>query len=102
MNEKESAKRILIIEDQLSDAELIHREVEKELGPCETRVVETREGLLEALDAFNPDLIVSDYLLPLFDGMSALKVSVERTPDTPFIVCTGSLNEEIAVACMNA
>jgi len=60
--------------------------------------VETREAYLAALDElFCPALIVSDYRLPHFDGMNALKLAVERCPDVPFIILTGSMNEDTAV-----
>ncbi|MGA7743985.1 MAG: response regulator, partial [Polyangia bacterium] len=94
--------RILIVEDLPTDAELCEREIRKTLGSCEFLRVETREEYLAALDKFCPALIVSDYQLPLFDGMTALKLAVERCPDVPFIVLTGSMNEDTAVECMKA
>jgi len=94
--------RVLIVEDLPTDAELSEREVGKALGSCEFRRVETREAYLTALDEFRPALIVSDYSLPHFDGMSALKLAVERCPDVPFIILTGSMNEDTAVECMKA
>jgi two-component sensor histidine kinase/DNA-binding response OmpR family regulator len=93
---------ILIVEDLPSDAELCRREIEKVLPSCEFRCVESREEFLEALDSFKPDIIVSDYKLPNFDGMKALKIALERVPDTPFIIATGSMNEDTAVECMKA
>jgi PAS domain S-box-containing protein len=94
--------RVLIVEDLPTDAELSEREVGKALGACEFRRVETREAYLAALDEFCPALIVSDYRLPHFDGMNALKLAVERCPDVPFIILTGSMNEDTAVECMKA
>jgi len=94
--------RVLIVEDLPADAELSEREIRKALGSCEFRRVETREGYVAALDEFRPALIVSDYRLPLFDGMTALKLAVERCPDVPFVVFTGSRNEDTAVECMKA
>ena len=94
--------RVLIVEDLPTDAELSEREVGKALGACEFRRVETREAYLAALDEFRPALIVSDYRLPFFDGMTALKLAVERCPDVPFVVITGSMNEDTAVECMKA
>ncbi len=52
--------------------------------------------------SFDPHLILSDYQLPHFDGFSALLLAVERRPEIPFILVTGSLNEETAVDCMKA
>jgi len=94
--------RVLIIEDLPSDAELAEREISKELGECEFRVVQTRDQFLAALEEFVPDVIISDYMLPRFDGMTALSLALEHLPDVPFIVFTGSMNEDTAVHCMKA
>jgi len=92
--------RILIVEDLPTDAALCEREVRQVLPISEFRCVETEEDFLNALDAFQPDLILSDYSMPRFDGMAALLLARARTPETPFIILTGSMNEETAVACM--
>ncbi len=94
--------RILNVEDMASDSELAEREVRKVLPDCEFRRVETREEYLKALDDFKPHLIISDYSLPTFDGLTALKLLLERTSLIPLIILTGSLNEDIAVECMKA
>ena len=93
---------ILIVEDVPTDAELAEREVRQVLPDCEFLRVETREEFLAALSSFRPDVILSDYMLPSFDGMAALKLAQEHTPDVPFILVTGSMNEETAVECMKA
>ncbi|HBJ74358.1 MAG TPA: PAS sensor protein [Syntrophaceae bacterium] len=93
---------ILIVEDMPTDAELCEREVRQVLPISEFRCVETEEDFLNALDAFQPDLILSDYSMPRFDGMTALLLARARTPETPFVILTGSMNEETAVACMKA
>ena len=64
--------------------------------------VDTKEAFLKALEEFRPDLIISDYAMPEFDGMQALKLSLAHDPNLPFIIFTGSMNEETAVACMKA
>ncbi|MEW6702523.1 MAG: PAS domain S-box protein, partial [Bacteroidota bacterium] len=94
--------RILIAEDVPTDAELEVREVKKVLGNCTFKRVETKEDFLKALDEFKPDLILSDYQMPGFDGLTALKLALEKTPITPLIIVTGSMNEDIAVECMKA
>ncbi len=99
MNDK---TRILIVEDLPTDAELNEREVRRAMPDCEFQCVETREDFLAALESFQPDLILSDYKLPRFDGMEALQLALEHAPDTPFIIITGSMNEETAVECMKA
>jgi PAS domain S-box-containing protein len=99
---RNSPIRVLTVEDLPTDAELAERELQKELGQCEFRRVETREGFLQALDAFHPELIVSDFKLPQFDGLAALELARELVPDVPFIMLTGSMNEDTAVDCMKA
>ncbi|HJR79130.1 MAG TPA: PAS domain S-box protein [Anaerolineales bacterium] len=94
--------RILIVEDTEADADLARREIRKMIKDCEFQCVDTREDYLEALEAFRPDLILSDYHLPHFDGMTALRLASERSPFTPLIIWTGSLSEDIAVDCMKA
>jgi PAS domain S-box-containing protein len=94
--------RILILEDVPMDAELVEYELRRSSIPFEARRVDTREGFLSELDVFHPDLILSDYTLPRFDGMAALDLARERAPTVPFLIVTGSVNEETAVGCMKA
>src|SRR5215208_2915983 len=94
--------RILILEDVPMDAELVEYELERANIPFLSRRVDSRDGFLRELDAFSPDLILSDYTLPRFDGMSALSLARERAPSIPFLIVTGSVNEETAVGCMKA
>ena len=98
----ETTYRVLIVEDIPTDAELNEREIKQVLTPCIFERVETKEAFLKALDEFKPDLIISDYMMPSFDGMTALKLTLKRTPLTPFIIVTGSMNEDTAVDCMKA
>jgi PAS domain S-box-containing protein len=94
--------KILFVEDLPSDAELAVMELQKEGLRFEHIRVETRDEFIEALNEFKPDLIISDYLMPSFNGLLALKISKEFDPETPFILCTGSINEETAVECIKA
>ena len=94
--------RILIVEDSSTDADLASREIRRALGDCVFEYVETREAFLTALDTFRPDLVVSDYTMPHFDGLMALKLTLERAPLTPVIIWTGSINEDVAVECIKA
>jgi two-component system cell cycle sensor histidine kinase/response regulator CckA len=93
---------VLILEDVPTDAELVIRELRKEKIDLTSRVVETKEDFLRELKEFAPDIIISDYKLPQFNGMQALELVKELTPTTPFIICTGSLTEETAVECMKS
>ena len=88
---------ILILEDVPTDAELIRYELTDAgitFTPC---CVADRASYLKALDEFGPDIILSDYSLPSFDGLSALKLAVSKCPDVPFIFVSGALGEETAV-----
>ena len=98
----EKIYRVLIVEDIPTDAELNERAVQEILNPCIFERVETEADFLKALDEFKPDIILSDYSMPSFNGLRALKLSLESTPLTPFILVTGSLNEDTAVDCMKA
>ena len=88
--------RILLLEDSDLDAELITLHLRKgDIAHDVTRVA-TREDYVEALsDKY--DLILADYSLPTFDGLTALTIAHERTPETPFIFVSGTLGEEIAI-----
>ena len=97
-----SPLRILILEDVPMDAELVEYELERARIPFAARRVDTRESFLREIDEFEPDLILSDYTLPRFDGMAALALARERAPSVPFLIVTGSVNEETAVGCMKA
>lgn len=94
--------RILIAEDLPTDADLAEREIKKAIANPEFRRVETEEDFVEALENFQPHLVVSDYQMPKFNGMRALQITLEKTPLTPLIILTGSMNEETAVECMKA
>jgi PAS domain S-box-containing protein len=99
---QDATLRILILEDVPMDAELVEYELERARMPFESLRVDSREGFLQALEEFCPDLILSDYTLPRFDGMAALSLARERAPSIPFLIVTGSVNEETAVGCMKA
>jgi len=98
----EKKLHVLIVEDLPSDAELAERELRTVLKNYTVQVVETEEGFTQSLRTFKPDLIISDYQMPKFDGLSALKIIQEKSPLTPFVILTGSMNEATAVECMKA
>src|SRR5215213_10202861 len=94
--------RILIVEDKAADADLAKYAIQKVLEDCEFQVVETRQDFLNALEVFQPEVILSDYSLPRFDGMKALNLAHKHAPLTPLIIWTGSIGEDVAVECMKA
>lgn len=91
---------ILFLEDSVYDLKLMERELIYDGLVYLARRVETRADFLQQLTEFSPDLILADYHLPQFDGVSALLLTQELAPLTPVIIVTGGLNEEIAVNCM--
>ena len=90
---------VLILEDRISDAELVKIQFDELDFETEYRVTETKEEYLHFLESFNPDLIISDFNLPRFDGLKALNLLRNTLGDeiTPFIYVTGTLGEENAV-----
>jgi PAS domain S-box-containing protein len=95
-----SPLRILLLEDDPGDAQLIQALLEMEHGVCEITRVQTRAEFLEALKAGGIDLILADYKLPSFDGLSALKLARGVRPDLPFIFVSGTLGEEVAIEAL--
>ena len=94
--------RVLLIEDSESDAELLLLELRRGgYAPAYERV-ETPEGLEDALARQSWDLIISDYAMPCFNGVQALKLTQEKGLDIPFIIVSGSIGEDVAVAAMKA
>lgn len=89
--------RVLILDDVHTDAELMAFELSESGIKFEPRYASDRETFLIALREFLPDIILSDYSLPSFDGLSALKIAKEEYPDIPFIFVSGALGEELAI-----
>jgi signal transduction histidine kinase/DNA-binding response OmpR family regulator len=94
--------QILIVEDISTDYELSVRELSKDGLDFKALRVETEEQFREALSGFNPDIVISDYNMPTFDGLKALNITRQHDAFLPFIIFTGSMNEEIAVQCLKA
>jgi PAS domain S-box-containing protein len=98
----EDSIHVLIVEDLHADAELVMREIRKVLKNPEFSRVWTQEDFIRSLEQFRPDIILSDYYMPGFDGLAALRMAREKIPEVPFIVVTGTLNEDTAVECMRS
>ncbi len=92
--------RILSIEDDPKDAELIHDLLETEGIVSEVTRVDTEAALHSSLEQDGIDLILADYSLPAFDGISALKFAMKTCPDVPFIFVSGTLGEEVAIEAL--
>jgi formate hydrogenlyase transcriptional activator len=92
--------RILSIEDDPNDSKLIQDLLEAEDIVCEATRVDTRAALLASLEQGGIDLILADYTLPSFDGISALKLAMKACPEVPFIFVSGTLGEEVATEAL--
>ncbi len=89
--------RLLILEDNPADAELVLRELRRAEIAFSSRLVEGKREFVKALSEFHPQVILSDYKLPRFDGLAALETARLQAPDTPFIFVSGSIGEEKAI-----
>ncbi len=88
---------ILMLEDNEADAELIERTLRQRGLSARTKRVERRSEFIRELETHPPDVILSDYSLPSFDGLAALAIAREKCPDVPFIFVTGTMGEEVAI-----
>ena len=89
--------RILILEDNPADAELVQFELEEAGISFTAKVVMTEKDFIHEIQAYCPDLILSDYDLPKYNGTLALAEARRSCPDTPFILVTGAVTEDRAI-----
>ncbi len=89
--------KILNVEDNPLDSELIVRALERGNLAADIVRVETPESFQEKLHQYEPDIVLADYALPRFSGPEALQFVRQHSPDLPFIFVTGSLGEELAI-----
>lgn len=94
--------RVLLVENLKSGANLMKLEIEKVLEKFEIIIVKTRQDLIEQLEKFIPDLVITAFKLPSFDGLTVLQLTKEKSPHIPVIFLTTSINEDAAVECMKA
>ncbi|MEH1817720.1 MAG: response regulator [Nostoc sp.] len=92
--------RFLLLEDNPLDAEVIEVTLLDGGVDCELRRVETRSDFISALETDEFDLILADYALPTFDGISALKIAHNLRPDLPLIFVSASMGEELAIEAL--
>lgn len=96
----ESYVRILYLEDEPKDAELVQASLEAEGFVCDLTRAETQAEFLKNLQQGGFALILADYSLPHFDGISALKIAQEICPEVPFIFVSGTMGEELAIEAL--
>jgi len=88
---------VVHVEDNATDAALAESLLDAGGISCKVACVKTRESFLTALGQEKVDLILSDFSMPGFDGLSALEVARARRPEVPFIFLSGTIGEEIAI-----
>jgi signal transduction histidine kinase len=93
--------RLLHLEDNPTDAELVSAVLVEAGIPCASRRVDTRAAFMAALREGAVDLILADYSLPGFDGMSALALARQQAPDVPFLFVSAVIGEELAIDAMH-
>ena len=87
--------QLLIVEDNVADAELTVGQLRADGIECTWTRVATEDAFRDALLSA-PDLIISDCTLPYFDGVSAFSIAAEETPEIPFVFVSGTLGDERA------
>ena len=92
--------RVLHLEDDPRDAELVQETLETGGIVCHVTRVETQADFIASLERGGFDLILADYTLPSFDGLSALKVAQQKWAHVPFIFVSGTLGEEIVIEAL--
>ena len=88
------------LEDNAADTELIQATLDAEGVQAKLSRVEAEVDFIGALKDERFDLILADYTLPSFDGLSALRIAQQRAPDIPFIFVSGTLGEDIAIEAL--
>ncbi len=94
--------RALLVEDSEPDAELLVRELQQDDMESECEIVATPEEMSAALEDGPWDVVIADYVMPHFSGLDAFKMARREIPDTPVIIVSGKIDDEVAVAAMLA
>ena len=92
--------RLLHLEDDPIDGELIVTALIEGGIPCQSQRVDTRQAFVAALKEGRMDVILADYSVPGFDGMTALTLARQHCPDVPFLFVSATIGEELAIDTM--
>ena len=92
--------RVLLVEDMVAEAELIMHQLRRAGIQATCKRVAREAALRDALREFHPDIVLSDFTMPGFDGMSALKIVHEVAPEVPFVFVSGTIGEELAIEAL--
>src|SRR5688500_9074665 len=94
--------RILHLEDDVDDAELVAQSVRRDGLECELTHASSRESFVRALASCRFDVILSDFRLPTYDGARAMVDAQAIQPETPFVFVSGTAGEDVVVECLKA
>jgi two-component system, cell cycle sensor histidine kinase and response regulator CckA len=94
--------KILHLEDNPNDGELVSSLICTHWPTCAVRVVTTRAEFLSELEKVEYDVILSDFNLPSFNGLEALKLALKHAPFTPFIFVSGTIGEDRAIEAVRS
>jgi CheY-like chemotaxis protein len=94
--------KVLHVEDNSYDAELVHQLVVAEWPDCVVTVVTTEDTFRAELERGEIDVILSDFSLPNFSGLGALELAKRHVPGTPFIFISGSIGEDRAIEAVKS
>lgn len=94
--------KILNLEDNPNDSDLIKELLEDGGIECEITRVETEKDFLAACVRGGFDIVLADFNLPSYDGLSALTIAREKCPDLPFIFVSGKMGEEVAIESLKS
>lgn len=94
--------KILHLDDSLADAEFVERELQSAGLPFTLQRTSSRDGFMQALEEFLPDVVLAGYPLPDFDGLAAVRLVREKDADLPVILVSGVLGDEAAVSAIKA
>lgn len=92
----DASLKILILEDDHMDAEIVQHLLKRQDWTIDSKVAMNKKQFLEALDNFQPDVVLADNSLPQFSATEALEIMNDRAADIPFILVTGTVSEEFA------
>ena len=92
--------RLLMLEDSPEDAELIRLELGKTGAEFIIKLTDNLYDFSKALEEFQPEIILSDYLIPNFSGLGGLSLAREKLPDVPYIFVSGHIGEDRAIEAL--
>ncbi|MCL5028432.1 MAG: PAS domain S-box protein [Bacteroidetes bacterium] len=93
--------KLLMLEDSIEDAEIVRNELAKTGLDFVIKLVDNKDEFEKMLNKFKPDIILSDYLMPGFNGLAALEIVKEKGFDIPYIFVSGHIGEDLAIEALH-